>query len=358
MKRFSFFTTKFLTIAGVSILSAGAQAADLVQLTCTNKGSFASLSQCQDSFDTLAANINTNLSDLPPGFDDGTYAGGVANSNAMASAGTGVVYGSSFKYGLIGGGFGLGVDLGAGNSLSDIISGNIDTDALAGFAAQGSAILGFNPGAVTKATWFGLIDPTRLRLYLSFMSMDRSFDTASVSFSNFGIVGQYRLIPEKSLGLNVVKWGGVDVTSGLKYSKMKIGFSQDVNQTTGAGATQVTLDAPLTFYADSSNFSIPIEASTSVRLLYVLNFVGGLGADINFGSTGLGVNLDGDISGGSGAEGTVVGNIGADASPKIMNLRGFVGAQFEFAIGSIYANIQKSLTAGVWGANLGVNFFY
>jgi hypothetical protein len=276
----------------------------------------------------------------------------------MASAGTGVVYGASYSYALLGGGLGLGVDLGKGNSISKVISGDFDAKKFAGFGAQGSALVGLNPGAFLSEKWFGVIEPSRLRVYLSFMSLSRDFDAINLEFRNFGLVGQYRLIQEKSWGLNVLKWGGVDISSGLKYSKLEAGLQVDLNESFTQSGQTISVAGPVKISADSSNFSIPIEASSSLRILYVLNFIGGLGADVNMGKTSGKGAFSAAISGPPGSEGSGEAKVGSDSSPGLVNLRGFAGAAFEFAVGSLYANVQKSLTAGVWGVNLGVNLFW
>jgi hypothetical protein len=352
-------TTKLFSIfsiASLTLVSTGARAS-IVELTCTDKGIFPTLEVCQTAYNSLATNINNSLKDLPDGLQDGTYAGGVANSNAMASAGTGVVYGASYSYGLVGAGLGLGVDLGQGNSLSKVISGDFDIYKFAGFGAQGSAFVGVNPGAFASGTWFGFIEPSRLRVYLSYLSMNRKIRGVGFEFSNYGLVGQYRIMQEKSWGLNVLKWGGVDLSSGFKYSKMKVDYSQNVNQSANSGGQTISFNGPISIFADSSNFSIPIEASTSLRMLYVLNFIGGLGADINLGQTDLGAKFGAEVQG-AGSSGTAKAKIGSAKKPTAVNLRGFAGTAFEFAVGSLYANVQKSLTAGVWGVNLGVNLFW
>jgi hypothetical protein len=310
-----------------------------------------------EAFAAMEDQVNANL----PATEPGDYTKGMANAVAMAGTGTSAVYGSSFRYGLIGLGVGLGLDLGD-QSLGDVLGGDADLDKIGGLGLQGALVLGVNPGAFTQGSWFGIIDPTRLRTYLSFMSLKRDVGDASVEFTNFGAVGQYRIIPEQSLGMNVVKWNGVDVSAGLRYSKMKFVLTQTVSETQDVeGGGEMEISGPITVGADVGVFTVPLEASTSVRLLYVLNLVGGAGADINFGSSKAIANLDADIDiTGVGANPTAEGalDLGGSAGPTIMNLRAFGGLQFEFAIGSLYATVQKSLTASVWGVNTGLNLFF
>jgi hypothetical protein len=316
----------------------------------TRAAPFTSDAQYRTFLDSLEDEVNQNL----PSVETGQYTKGMANATAMAGTGAGIVYGASYKYGLVGANLSLGADLGEGNSLS-----SIDAKKVAGFAIQSSAVIGFTPGTVTTGQW-GPIDPARLRVYLSFMSLSQSVDGAEASFSTMGLMGQYRLIDEKSLGLNLVKWNGVDVSSGLRYGKMKLNYVQvlDVDfEDTGTGAT-ASVTGPATIGADVSIFTVPVEVSSSVRLLYVLNLFGGIGADFNFGSSKAIANYDSNItiSGGSTATGDL--DLGTNASPTLANLRMFAGLGMEFAVGTLSAGVGKSVTSGAWMMNAGLNFFY
>jgi len=329
-------------------VSGGAQA-QLFKITKGDKPGALTESQWSALITELEDSINSEL----PSVETGQYTKGMANATAMASTGN-AIYGSSFKYGLVGGSVSLGVDLGEGNKLSDF-----DAKKVAGVGLQSSVILGFSPGSVTSGQW-GPIDPARLRVFLSFLTMDQDVDDASVSFTSMGLVGQYRLIQEKSLGLSVLKWNGVDVSSGFRIAKNKFSFTQTMPEfsETSNGITASIAEAPATLGADVSVYSIPVEVSTSARVLYVLNFFGGLGGDFNFGSSKAIADYTTPITvtGGGTAEGDL--ELGGNASPTAWNLRAFAGLGFEFAIGSLNLGIGKSLTAGAWATSLGLNLFY
>lgn len=343
---------KFLGMALALFASAGAEA-QLFKITKGTKPE--NLSEAQ--WDQLISELQTSVNENFPAVETGQYTKGMANSAAMASTGTASTYGASFKYGLVGGSVALGVDLGEGNKLSDF-----DAKKVAGFALQSAVVLGFTPGSVTSGQW-GPIDPARLRVYLSFLSMDQTQDEADVSFTSMGLVGQYRLIEERSLGLSVLKWNGVDVSSGFRIAKNKFSFTQtlpSIAETNGA-VTATVAAAPATVGADVNVFSVPVEVSTSVRLLYILNFFGGLGGDFNFGSAkaisdyNTNIGFSGVVGTGS-ATGEL--DLGGNTSPTPWNLRAFGGLGLEFAIGQVNLGIGKSLTAGAWSANLGLNLFY
>lgn len=344
-----------LAFAGFLALTESAQA-QLVTVTCTDRGSLPQ-ELCDTVFSELETQVNENLPDV----ETGGYTQGIANANAMASTGVGSVIGSGFQYALIGAGVGLGADLGdrsVGDFIGDLTGGSGSlTDV--GLGAQASAVIGVNPGVFLKdKIWF--IEPDRARVYLSFLSMSREFSGVSTEFSNFGLVASYKIIPEKSLGMNLFKWGGVDILSGIKYSTFTGTFSIDLEEieATEGIATATVAAAPVNISADSTNFSIPIEASTSFRAFYILNLTTSLGADLNFGSTSGSGTYDTTVTATGSATGEASLDVGSDSTPTLANLRASLGMNFEFVVGSLNLGVQKSLTAGVWGVNAGFNLFW
>ncbi len=339
---------KFLGMALALFASAGAEA-QLFKITKGTQPGALTESQWDQLISELQTTVNANF----PTVETGQYTKGMANAAAMASTGTASTYGASFKYGLVGGSVAVGVDLGEGNKLTEI-----DAKKVAGFAIQSAVVLGFTPGAVTSGQW-GPIDPARLRMYLSFLALDQTQDGADISFTSMGLVGQYRLIEERSLGLSVLKWNGVDVSSGFRIAKNKFSYTQTLSAipTTVNGVTATVAAAPATIGADVNVFSVPVEVSTSVRLLYILNFFGGMGGDFNFGSSKAIADYSTTISV-PGGTATGALDLGGDTSPTPWNLRAFGGLGLEFAIGQINLGVGKSLTAGTWATNLSLNLFY
>ncbi|MEO5666445.1 MAG: hypothetical protein ABIR96_00150 [Bdellovibrionota bacterium] len=340
---------KVLGMAMALMMSAGAEA----QLFKITKGT-KPIGLTDAQWTQLVDDLQTQVNDQLPSVETGQYTKGMANATAMASTGTASVYGSSFKYGLIGGSVALGVDLGSGNKLS-----NFDAKKVAGVGVQSAAIIGFSPGSVTSGQW-GPIDPARLRIFLSFLKLDQTLNDADVAFTSMGLIGQYRLVGERSLGLSVLKWNGIDVSSGFRLAKNKFSFTQTLPAFTQTqnGITATVAAAPATLGADVNVYSVPVEASTSVRLLYVLNLFTGIGGDFNFGSSKAIANYDTNIAVSGGGDATGSLELGGDTSPTPWNLRAFAGLGVEFAIGTLNVGIGKSLTAGAWSTSVGLNLFY
>ncbi len=312
--------------------------------------------------------LETEMNKKLPPTDASSYLKGIANATSIAGAGMGATYGATFKYGLLGVSAGVGLDTGK-KKFGDVLSGETKLEQIPGFAAQAAVLAGIDGKVVFKdeTKWFGFFYPGRSKLFFSFMSYNTKQDIADIGFMNFGLMGQYKLVPELYAGYKSVKWGGVDVTSGLRYSSMKASITKKESVTTtqdlGApfGTATVKFDGTLKVGADVGIFSIPVEVSTSVRLLYIWLTTVGLGTDFNFGKAKANASVEGPVaftSAGPTITGTGSLNLGQDAGPSFVNLRGFLGQGIEFGVGTLYVAVNKSFINSTIGANLGFNMFW
>lgn len=289
------------------------------------------------------------------------YLNGMNDSFNLATASTAGTHGQSFDYFLIG--FNLGVAAAPnGESITDIASGNADYENLRGVGAQAAITAGLNFGNV-----FGISSLERLRVYANFMSYGMDFDEYEFKTSTFGLYAQYRLMESRSLA--IVKWTGLDVGVGLQKSNMEFEFNQKLNEdfaeNVGDGALNGNYGGDAKISADVSTFTMPIEVSTGVRLLYLLKFVGGMGMDLNLGNlTGKG-NLENSSfsanytgTGGGTVTGDAILDVDGESDSAVQNFRGFLGLHLEYGIGSIFVQMQKSFSNDTLGINTGLNFFW
>ena len=299
----------------------------------------------------LENQINANL----PNADQSTYLKGMANSAVTAQKGTGVDYASNMKLVGFGGAIGVGADLGD-NSTSDLISGDVDANQVTGFSATTALYFGFNAGVLSGK--LGAVDTKRLNVYLNYLSVDApDIDGLSGNSKSFGLHFQYKLIPVKSIGLGTFAWGGLDFTTGVEYSKMKLSFKKDFQESYSNGGNTATFNGTATVGADIQTTTIPLEISTNVHLLYVFNLYGGLGVDLSFGSAESISTLTGDVSV-TGGTGTGSLDLGQKESPDLFSMKGFVGAQFNLAILKFYTQLTKGLTNDTLGVALGARIVW
>ncbi len=188
-------------------------------------------------------------------------------------------------------GFGAAITMADSLSLSDYRSGNIienENDTYAGIALHPFNLsaginLGFLVSGLRANVKFGYFD-----LSAGTLTEEYYFETKS-----FGGGLTYQLVKPKSVPLGVFKWQGLNISSGLYYQKTTVetkfvpddaGFTSAV--TLGAAVVDgyLAVVPELSASIESSTFTVPIEATTGVRLLYILDLMIGAGVDLTFGS--------------------------------------------------------------------------
>lgn len=203
-------------------------------------------------------------------------------------------------------------------------------------------------------------------LYLNakYGAMSTDIDDFSMDFSVMGLGVNYRLLEPKSL-MGLVKWRGISVGTGfyMQSSKINLKIAPDTIVTEAkfreavlAGATpgadsaskaqlldemgytaanpnaEVKLSPEFNMGLDVSTITIPFDAATSVSLLFgVLNLTGGLGFDLNFGSSEVVLRGDSEANIGSHNDkatfqpATVSVDGGSDNGPSVVRPRVMAG---------------------------------
>jgi hypothetical protein len=235
---------------------------------------------------------------------------------------------------------------------------------------DGDIKLGLNPQIISakigiNASKF-LLDKLHLGLHFGSMKLDKLFvDGFSFNTFSLGATANYQLIPQLNLA-GLLLWRGVNVGSGLIYQGTKIGY------TIGLGTCEQPLVvsgttvgnfsiAPVLFLDMNINtVTIPLEATTAVRLLRFLNIPLGVGVDLGFGKSDLKIGMNGDISvtnltasypGISVKPGNVSVTAGGDMLPSFFNLKFMTGFGFNF--GPAILDIPVTIYADK-GYNVGI----
>ena len=144
-------------------------------------------------------------------------------------------------------------------------------------------------------------------LYLNFMFGSVSLDPGddiNISTTLIGVGVNYTLVKPKS-GSFLLKWRGLSVGSGLIYHSSSLtlaleldSFSENflVNQPGFLISGTIDVDPSLLLELKSKTVTIPLDITTSVQALQLLNFTLGTGIDFNMGKTDIIVTADGDIA--------------------------------------------------------------
>ncbi len=329
-------------------------------------GNDEAVSAIDSAFNLLETEVNKSLPDA----DQSTYLKGMSNASVLSVKGLGTDY-TDFDLFVVGGGVGAGAALGS-NSLSDVLGGDVDAEALRGVGAQVVLMGGLHLGIFNLPT-FDFFDMKKLKFFLSFMSMDLPSlgDEFDGEVSNFGLHLQYKVLDEIDLVVGLVKWGGLDVTLGFEKASLDLTYTKAFNEASTTTATISNADVTLatTFTgtavagANVDVSSIPIEVSTNMRLLYFLTLFGGIGFDMNGGDATSIAKLTNsptvtiDTSGLPSHSGSVSGSpnldLGTSDGPE-SSMRWFMGFQFNIVLAHIFFQMHKTFSDNNYALNTGL----
>ncbi len=260
----------------------------------------------------LALQLATNLLETEINTEIGPYIGqdelvrGFANAGAsVAHVGTQRSYNDYRRFALT---VGTGAALSAPSPDPAVIESavlDIETegDIYFGAAVQPiAASLGLNLGR--------FVDRTYLTLKVGYASIDQGTLADEFSFESLVVGGMidYQLLRTRRLPLGFLRWRGLTIGSGLLFQTNESDFELDIPidpQTTevdfepdGTPDAEVTLEvAPvLTASVFSSSWSIPVEATTGLRILWLLDVNVGAGFDIAFGDSDVSLDINSPVT--------------------------------------------------------------
>ena len=178
-----------------------------------------------------------------------------------------------------------------------------------------------------------------LMIFGNWFKGSSSFGQLDGKYQNWGLHGQLRLLgPSRKMSAvkMLVRWGGIAITSGADYSHLSLSkstsISSSMNVIPGAPVT-VTSSGSMLFTVDQTTWSVPLEVTTSLRLLSLVTVYGGLGMDWQLGGgssmkIAMDANLTGKYAGSSyGNLGTASINANGHVNPSPARLREIVGVQ-------------------------------
>jgi hypothetical protein len=304
-------------------------------------------SQIDTAFNEMESLVNAQLTQ----FDAETYLEGTANTTALASAGGTHDLANRFRYFYFSVGGGLAADLG-GKSPQEFFKDSSNMSSFKGLSGNMSLTIGA-PGNVLRLPKMGWFQPENFKIYMSYSQFSRKIESTDFDFLSYGLMGQYHFFGHHSLALGALKWHGVDVTTGFKYNKIKVLFSQSFSQALSQPLDYDALGDPtldMTFAntallgATANITTVPLEASTSVGLLYCLDAYVGLGTDFNFGSASSVISAPGSVTATESTNtlgvmsGDIEFDLGQKASAQALSSRYLMGFALDFRVLSL--NLQ------------------
>jgi len=119
------------------------------------------------------------------------------------------------------------VDLG-NRSVADIGSNNAEQ--YRGFGFQAAVVVGTNLGNLLNMDG-GIINLRKLNVYLSGFGINKSFAHIDAKYFGVGAGAQYQIMRGANLAGKGVKWTGIEVGSGLLYTRLYVHGNIPLNKT-------------------------------------------------------------------------------------------------------------------------------
>ncbi|MDR0474060.1 MAG: hypothetical protein LBH43_10370 [Treponema sp.] len=185
--------------------------------------------------------------------------------------------------------------------------------------------------------------------------------------SSFGVLGNYQWQPRRKIAAGMLLWRGVNLGAGLIYQKTDLGFEMALDTIGGDYA-------PIDFYGNTitteltpkinmglsmNTVTVPLEAVTSVRLLYFLNAALGFGIDLGFGSSKLEASAAAELKF-TGLppeveqiqDASITAKMGGENGPSFFNPKVITG--LGFSLGPVIIDIPVTFYLGNSGYNAGL----
>jgi hypothetical protein len=330
---------------GILVLfaSSGAARAQMPQVTVHIDPAQGQQFAAQAGIDLPAveAQVQTELDRLFQVYRLRDYVRAFGDAQGFTTRGLGVDYGSNVRY------LEVGVAASAAiNGNSAVVEGDTRTQPIAGVSGNLTIMGGVNLGAAG-------IPLTVFANYFKSSGGYREFDAR---LENFGVHLQLKLFGSRddSVLSMLVRWGGIDITTGFDRSRMRLQLVRDFDRNIPISDGQrfsgeVDLTSRGTFRLDMRTSSIPLEVTTNIRFLYVLSAYLGGGFDWQLGGgSDLTADLDGQLVGvvpaanARGDLGTMKVTVSQSASPSAGRIRGIVGLQANLFLLKLFVQLNAA----------------
>ncbi len=325
-----------VTLASLAVgAPAVARAQSAVTVTLTPEGQALAAQSGLTEAD-LANRIKTEIDTAYDTQNVDKFLRSFGDATSFAQRGIGVDYMS------VPGSFMLGIGAQVGVSSADELS--LDQRPTAGGAAvNASLMLGYNLKDQGHPRW---------TLFANGFYESGSTDQLSGKIATGGFHIQYRLIEpqvDEGAGAAVVRWAGLDLTSGVEFTRWSFGAKKTINQQLHVQGLSDPLDLASTgrFDLTSTAGTIPIELTTGLRVALIVSLYAGVGFDITGGKS----TVDGDLTGNmTKPDGTNIGTAHITESGSNTSspgqFRGLAGAQVNLWKLKVFAQANVSQTPG------------
>jgi hypothetical protein len=204
----------------------------------------------------------------------------------------------------VGGALGLAIKDSSGDDLKNT------GDTYAGAAAQGAVNVGINTSSF-------LMKDLYLNLKYGAYSVGDSSDVWKGRL--FGIGANYSYIADHSIGFGLLRWRGISFGTGLTIATTTLDAEIDYSDknVVYSGVTLTARDTEADLHIKTTSFVVPVEAVTSIQVLWLANLGIGGGVDLVKSNTKISMTGKSAIyASGAGVTQTSPGSISGGSSNK------------------------------------------
>ncbi|MFT3696306.1 MAG: hypothetical protein QM831_24410 [Kofleriaceae bacterium] len=262
------------------------------------------------------------------------------DATSFAQRGLGVDYMS------LPGSFMLGFGAQVGVSSTDELS--LDQRPTSGGAAANlSVMIGYNLKDAGHPRW---------TLFANGFYENGSTDRLEGNIATGGFHVQVKLVEpqeDKGLSADVIRWGGIDLTTGVEFTRWSFGVKDTISQNFTVDGINDSIDMNSTgkFDLTSTAGTIPIELTTGMRIALLVSLYAGVGFDITGGKSSVDADLTGTLT--THSDNTNIGTVHVTESGNNTSspgqFRGLAGVQVNLWKLKVYtqANVSQLPAASI-----------
>jgi hypothetical protein len=217
-----------------------------------------------------------------------------ANATSFASRGVGVDYAPLFR----------GLEVGVTANIAAAVDGLEAGDDPVGGVAPNISLM----GGLDLARW----KHPEIVLYANGFHRNGTLDELTGSITNVGVHGQYHLFyPSKDASTLIFLWTGLHLTAGFEMSRWSFGIDDGITRDAvvdgdNGASTTITTTATGRFDLSATSTTLPLEVTTSARILYFAGVYFGGGIDLQVGKARAEATLNGVMTGTRPSDGSSV----------------------------------------------------
>lgn len=205
----------------------------------------------------------------------------------------------------------------------------------------------------------GLIGLDPVMLFGNWFKGNATLGQLNGDYQNWGLHAQFRLFgPSRGMSATkmLIRWGGIAVTSGVDYAHLQLTTSKGITTSFNPAqnsAVTVSSAGDLTFKLTQTTYSVPLEITTSLRLLSLVTVYGGIGLDWQLGGgSDMQIDMAANLSG-TYNKTTTYNNLGTAAihakghvNPDAARMREIFGVQLGiFDIVRLFAQVNTTASS-------------